>query len=195
MTPTDHVFVRTDPRLGRFALRPVLPGDAPLLRQWLTHPKSVFWQMAGCTVADVAEQYRAIAATPGADAFLGLHEGAPAFLVERYDPARDAVGRVYPVLPGDVGTHFLVAPTDEPRHGFTRAVITTVVAMLFADAGVRRVVVEPDVRNTAVHALNASVGFRVDRTVTLPDKQALLSFCTSADFLAACGEGAGAGRA
>ena len=34
---------------------------------------------------------------------------------------------------------------------------------LFADPAVRRVVVEPDVRNTAVHALNEAVGFVPDR--------------------------------
>ena len=32
----------------------------------------------------------------------------------------------YDPQPGDVGMHFLVAPTDTPVHGFTRAVITTV---------------------------------------------------------------------
>ncbi|GAB3980984.1 desferrioxamine E synthetase DesD [Actinoallomurus acanthiterrae] len=50
--------------------------------------------------------------------------------------------------------------------------------LLFADPGTRRVVVEPDVRNTAVHALNAAVGFEVAGTVSLPGKQALLSVCT-----------------
>ena len=58
--------------------------------------------------------------------------------------------------------HFLCAPTDAPVHGFTRAVITTVMALAASPTRpTRRVVVEPDVRNTAVHALNAAVGFGV----------------------------------
>ncbi|HEX6443772.1 MAG TPA: GNAT family N-acetyltransferase [Streptosporangiales bacterium] len=180
---TGRPFTRTDPRLGRFTLRPVDPAaDAPVLHSWVTHPKAEFWQMADCSVADVAEQYRAIADSPWHEAYLGLHEGAPAFLVERYDPRHDEVGRVYRALPGDVGMHFLVAPADQPVHGFTRAVIGTVMEMLFADDGVRRVVVEPDVRNTAVHVLNEAVGFRAAGTVELPDKTALLSFCTRADY-------------
>lgn len=182
---TEQVFRRTDERLGQFGLRPVVSSDAPLLHGWVTHPKAEFWQMQQCTLADVAEQYRAIGATPWHDAYLGLHKGTPAFLMERYDPAQDTVGRVYDVAPGDVGMHLLVAPTHAPIHGFTRAAIVTVMEMLFADGDAHRVVVEPDVRNTAVHALNAAVGFHTAGTVRLPDKEALLSFCTRADFVAA----------
>lgn len=181
-----RLFTRTDPRLGRFALRPVEPAaDAPVLHRWVTHPKAAFWQMAEASTADVADQYRAISDSPTQEAYLGLHEGAPAFLMERYDPAHEDVGRVYGAEPGDVGMHLLVAPADQPLHGFTRAVMVTVMEMLFADDDARRVVVEPDVRNTAVHALNAVVGFRVAGTVELPKKTALLSFCTRADYLAA----------
>jgi RimJ/RimL family protein N-acetyltransferase len=91
---------------------------------------------------------------------------------------------LYPFSPGDVGMHFLCAPTDRPVHGFTLAVITSVMAWLFDDPATLRVVVEPDMRNTAVHALNAAVGFEVAGPVRKPEKQALLSFCTRSDFLA-----------
>jgi hypothetical protein len=176
-------FTRTDPLLGRFALRPVDPAaDAAVLHRWLTHPKAVFWQPTDCSLADVAAQYRAITDSPTQEAYLGLHEGTPAFLMERYDPRHDEIGRVYRALPGDVGMHFLVAPTERAVHGFSRAVLVTVMDMLFDDGRAERVVVEPDVRNTAVHALNAAVGFRAAGTVELPDKTALLSFCTRADY-------------
>ncbi|MGK5643545.1 GNAT family N-acetyltransferase, partial [Streptomyces sp. URMC 126] len=81
--------------------------------------------------------------------FLGLHDGRPAFLMERYCPAHVELVGVHEARPGDVGMHFLVAPTDTPLHGFTRAVIGTVMEMLFSDPATRRVVVEPDIRNTA----------------------------------------------
>ena len=48
-------------------------------------------------------------------------------------------------------------------------------------------VVEPDVRNTAVQALNAAVGFTVVGPVTKPEKTALLSTCTREQFLTATG--------
>lgn len=49
----------------------------------------------------------------------------------------------------------------------------------------RRVVVEPDVTNHAVQALNKAVGFEVIREITKPEKQALLSACTREQFEAA----------
>lgn len=181
------LFRRADARLGEFALRTVDPAaDAPLLHAWVTHPRSAFWMMQDATLADVQREFRDIAARPGHDAHLGLHLGRPAFLVERYDPA-DELGDVHDSRAGDVGMHFLCAPTDTPLHGFTRAVIGTVMDFLFADPAVQRVVVEPDVRNTAVHALNEAAGFRVERTVRLPEKDALLSTCTRAAHLAARG--------
>ncbi|MGJ7907727.1 GNAT family N-acetyltransferase [Actinopolyspora sp. H202] len=182
---TEIVFRRTDERLGEFAVRPVSADeDTQLLHGWLTHPKSAFWLMLDAQPAEVREQFSTIEATPGNDAFVGLHNGVPSFLIERYDPARSELAGLYPVRPGDVGMHFLAAPTGMPVHGFTRAVLTTVMDMLFTDPATGRVVVEPDVNNTSVHALNAEVGFEVIDTVSLPEKKALLSICTRDDYLA-----------
>jgi RimJ/RimL family protein N-acetyltransferase len=179
---TAVIFERVD-QLGRFAVRELDPGaDAALLHGWLTHPKSAFWQMQDADEWAVAAYYTGIVASSHHDAYVGLWDGSPAFLVERYDPAQDAVGKVYDVRPGDVGMHFLVAPTDRPVHGFTYAVIVTVMELLFRDPATRRVVVEPDVGNRAVHALNAAVGFEVVDTVALPDKEALLSVCTREQY-------------
>ena len=49
-----------------------------------------------------------------------------------------------------------------------------------------RIVVEPDVRNTAVHAKNAEVGFERVADVQLPDKRAAFSVCTRDAFTRAC---------
>ncbi|WP_405492604.1 GNAT family N-acetyltransferase [Streptomyces sp. NBC_00096] len=187
-TTTDSPFTRTDAELGTFAVRPLDPfADAELLHGWVTHPKASFWMMQEASLPDVEREYMRIAAHEHHDAFIGLHEGRPAFLMESYDPAELELVGLYEAQPGDVGMHFLVAPSDTPLHGFTRAVITTVMAALFADPATRRVVVEPDVRNTAVHALNEAVGFVPDGPVTKPEKEALLSFCTREQFEAATG--------
>ncbi|KAB1946318.1 acetyltransferase [Micromonospora sp. ALFpr18c] len=180
------VFTRLDERLGEFALRPLDPdADAALLHTWVTHPKASFWMMQDADEAQVTEEYRRIAEHPHHDAYLGLWRGSPAFLAERYDPAHVELVGLYDHQPGDVGMHFLCAPVDAPVHGFTRAVIGTVVAWLFGDPATARVVVEPDVRNTAVHALNAAVGFEVVGPIVKPEKDALLSVCTRAQFQAA----------
>lgn len=183
---TTTLYSRVDSRLGRFALRPVDPGaDARVLHGWLTHPKSVFWMMIQLSLAEIEDHFVTVAAAKTHDAFLGLHEDEPAFLVERYDPRYDPVGETYPVQPGDVGMHFLLPPAERSLRGFSRAVLVTVMDALFAHSSTRRVVVEPDVRNKAVHVLNAAVGFQVQATVSLPGKQALLSTCTREEYLTA----------
>ncbi|MFZ4128660.1 GNAT family N-acetyltransferase [Streptomyces cellulosae] len=177
--------------IGTFTVRPLVPEeDAELLHRWVTHPKAAFWMMQDARLEDVEREYMRIAAHEHHHAYLGLHDGEPAFLMEKYDPRYVELVGLYEPEPGDVGMHFLVAPTDRPVHGFTRAVITAVMEELFADPAVRRVVVEPDVGNKAVHALNAAVGFEPGREIDKPEKRALLSFCTREQFEAARGAAA-----
>ncbi|MFC9810885.1 GNAT family N-acetyltransferase [Streptomyces virginiae] len=188
MSTTDTLYSRTDSVLGDFAIRPLDPfADAELLHGWVTHPKASFWMMQDASLPDVEREYMRITAHEHHQAYIGLHEGRPAFLMETYDPSELELVGLYEAQPGDVGMHFLVAASDRPLHGFTRAVITTVMAAIFADPATVRVVVEPDVANTAVHALNEAVGFLPERQVTKPEKEALLSFCTRAQFEAATG--------
>ncbi|MET7284401.1 GNAT family N-acetyltransferase [Streptomyces sp. NPDC005573] len=172
-----------------FTIRPLDPlKDAGLLHGWVTHPKAAFWMMQDARLEDVERAYMEIAADEHHHAFLGLDEaGTPVFLMERYDPAHRELTGLYEPLPGDVGMHFLVAPADTPVHGFTRAVITAVMAHLFEDPRTLRVVVEPDVANKAVHALNEAVGFVPEREIQKPEKKALLSFCTRERFTDATG--------
>lgn len=171
-----------------FTFRAVDPlRDAELLHSWVTHPKAAFWMMQDAKLEDVERAYMEIAADPHQHARLGLRDGEPAFLVEQYDPAHRELVGLYEAQPGDIGMHFLTPATDTPVHGFTRSVITAVMAHLFEDPATLRVVVEPDVRNQAVHALNEAVGFVPEREIRKPEKTALLSFCTRERFAAATG--------
>ncbi|MFI2566513.1 GNAT family N-acetyltransferase [Paenarthrobacter sp. NPDC018779] len=167
-------------------------ADAPVLHSWVSQEYARFWGMVGCAEQDVVEEYSKIAATGHHQAFLGLDDGVPAFLMERYRPESSPLADVYDVQPGDIGMHLLVSPpSGDPQPGFTTAVMQAVMRELFEDAETQRVVVEPDARNHKIHALNEKVGFRPHGVVTLPavdpsedHKQGLLSFCTREDFLA-----------
>ncbi|MBM9459810.1 GNAT family N-acetyltransferase [Nocardioides sp. zg-536] len=154
-----------------------LDRDLPLLHAWVTHPRSVFWMMQDASLDDVQRAYAAIAADPHHDAFLGRVDGRPTFLLETYDPAHDEQLAELPELaPGDLGMHVLVAPpADEPEPGLTTAVFHAVLDHCFADPSVRRVVVEPDVRNAKIRAKNVAAGFTELREVPLPGKTAMLS--------------------
>ncbi|OUE25327.1 GNAT family N-acetyltransferase [Clavibacter michiganensis] len=166
-------------------LRPLDPdADAALVHAWVTAPRARFWQMEHATLDEVRAEYRSIATDPRRGAWIGRHDGVPAFLVEAYDPAGDPIGAHLDPLPGDRGMHLLVAPpTGDPLPGFTTAVMRHVVRHLLRDPDVRRLVVEPDVRNTRIHRLNELVGFRPLRVVDLGAKHALLSVATRDDAL------------
>jgi hypothetical protein len=161
-------------------------ADAPLLHSWVTQPYASFWGMLSSTVEGVVEEYSKIQSSGHHHALLGLDGGVPAFLMEEYQPAASPLAGAYAVQPGDLGMHLLVAPpSGRPRTGYTAAVMEAVLERLFRKPGVERVVVEPDARNTKIHVLNERLGFQPAGVVILPDKEALLSFCTRTDYLAA----------
>ena len=171
--------------VGRVTLEPVLPAEhADVLHHWVTHPKSAFWGMQGYTPEQTRAAFDEIDADQHHDAWLGRVDGIPTFLTETYDPAHSVLAAHYRVTPGQLGMHVLVAPTDTPVSGLTSQVFRAVMHFCFRDPATTEVVVEPDARNHAIHAKNAAAGFVVDRRISLPDKQALLSFCTVADFAA-----------
>jgi RimJ/RimL family protein N-acetyltransferase len=172
--------------VGSLRLRPLeLEADVPTLHDWVTRPYARYWGMLQASLADVHAEYLRIEQSDHHRAFLGEHDGCPAFLMECYEPAKDPVGAVYSPAPGDIGMHVLVGPPRQRIPGFTTAVFETILGCLFSDPLVDRIVVEPDVGNTRIHALNERMGFRKQRIVDLPDKQAWLSFCTRDQYAAA----------
>lgn len=172
--------------LGTMTVEPLdVTAYAGHLHAWITHPRSIYWGMPDADLDAVRCEYERIDADPHHHAWLGRLDGEPLFLAETYEPAHSELATHYPVQPGDVGMHVLVAPpAGGQRHGLTSAVMRTVLEFIFADPAHLRVVVEPDVRNEAIAAKNAEAGFVVDRLITLSDKQARLSFCTRAAFAA-----------
>ena len=175
----EPTFRRVVAGIGALSLRPFdLNEDVTTLHGWVTQPYARYWGLLDASVADVHAEYLRIERSGHHRAFLGEHDGRPAFLMERYEPSYDAIGKLYDVAPGDIGMHLLVAPPVSPISGFTRAVFETIMDSLFSDPLVDRVVVEPDVRNTKIQALNERMGFHKHSIVDLPDKQAWLSFCT-----------------
>ncbi|GAB3399255.1 GNAT family N-acetyltransferase [Schumannella luteola] len=165
--------------------------DAALVQGWLAHPNSAFWGMGDLDVAQVAAYLREVVAHPDQDSWIGTVDGAPAFLIETYDPARVLLVGLHDAEPGDLGMHILIAsptPGAPVRHGFTDAVFAEVVRWCFAERDAERVVVEPDVRNARILAKNAAAGFRPVGEIDVPEgehvKRALLSVASRADFAA-----------
>jgi hypothetical protein len=159
--------------------------DARTLHRWFVEERAAFWNMRDKTVDEVAAFYQAIQDCGHAQAWIGSQHGTSAFLFETYDPAHDEVGEHYDPLPGDLGMHLFVGPAVKPVPGYTHRVFRSLMTFLFEQLNATRIVVEPDARNTRIHALNRAMGFVHAKNVAFREKTAALAFCTRADFDAA----------
>lgn len=170
----------------QFSFRALNPEtDSALIHSWVSQPYASYWGMQHFSQAQVQASYQAMLAEPGRAVFLGCDNGTPQFLVERYSVEQDPIADCYTPQAGDIGMHLLLAPTDTPLHGFSLAVMQSVMAFLFSDASIQRVVVEPDFRNHKIHRLNKRVGFFHSQRIQLGEKTAYLAHCTRAQFSAA----------
>ncbi|WP_237385929.1 GNAT family N-acetyltransferase [Xenorhabdus sp. Sc-CR9] len=172
-------FEKTFPELGRFSLRPlVLTDDIAIITDWINRDYACYWGMQGQTKQQVGDFYRDLLIRQPASVFIGVYQGQPAFLLECYCAQTDLIGKYYPARPDDMGIHILVAPSDRKIRQFTWSIFQTVLAFVFSNPAINRIVVEPDIRNEKIHRLNLRAGFVYERTVQLPHKTAGLAFCT-----------------
>ena len=80
-------------------LRPLDPeADAPLLQRWFAMDYARFWSMQDHSVAQVRDFYAALCGSGHAQAWLGSHQGRPAFLVECYDPPTTKLASTTPCV-------------------------------------------------------------------------------------------------
>lgn len=102
---------------------------------------------------------------------LVTRDGAPAALLQTYEPAADRVGECYAVRPGDLGVHVLLGPADPdgPRPGWTSALLTVMTTYALRALDRRRLVADPDVRNTRAIARFERQGFVRGPAVVLPE--------------------------
>ncbi|MEU9474190.1 GNAT family N-acetyltransferase [Streptomyces sp. NPDC048191] len=157
---------------GTVRVRPLDPvSDADVVHGWVSEERAVFWGMNGLTRDQVTEIYAHMAGLDTHHAHLVTKDGTPAALFQTYEPAADRVGECYDVRPGDLGVHVLLAPAgpDGPRPGWTSALLTVMTAYALRAPGRRRLVVDPDVRNTGAIARFERQGFVRGPAVVLPE--------------------------
>ncbi|GJF31873.1 hypothetical protein KNE206_45730 [Kitasatospora sp. NE20-6] len=162
---------------GEFRLRPVrLPDDLPLLTGWMNDPAvDAYWHLAG--PPDGTERHlRAQLDGDGSSLpCIGVLDGTPMSYWEVYRADLDPLARHYRAEPHDTGLHLLIGTAADRGRGLGSTLIAAVAAHLLAHRpGCRRVVAEPDVRNTASVRAFAAAGFRRTADLQLPDKRAAL---------------------
>jgi acetyl CoA:N6-hydroxylysine acetyl transferase len=159
---------------GRFTLAPVKPDhDLPIIHRWMNDPAvDEYWQLAGPverTTAYLAEQ-RALPHTAG---YLGRLAGRPVSYWELYSAARDRLATHYPARPTDLGIHLLIGESDCRGLGLG-SLLLRVLADSLQSAAPRRLVAEPDERNTASVRAFQNAGFTAGPPIRLPEKCATL---------------------
>ncbi|MFF4263200.1 GNAT family N-acetyltransferase [Streptomyces virginiae] len=156
---------------GTVTITPVDPAaDSALIHSWVTQDRARFWGMGEAGLELVQEIYEDIDRRTTHHAFMVSRDGEQVALFQTYDCAEDRVGECYDVLPGDVGVHLLIGPTKGPaEHGFTGSLMTVFIGFVFSDESARRVVVEPDRRNTKAISLMERTGFVLGPEVVLPE--------------------------
>ncbi|PWK67316.1 RimJ/RimL family protein N-acetyltransferase [Streptomyces sp. CG 926] len=156
---------------GTVTITPVDPAaDSALIHRWVTQERARFWGMGEAGREQVQEIYEDVDRRTTHHAFMVSRDGEQVALFQTYDCAEDRVGECYEVRPGDVGVHLLIGPATGPvEHGFTGSLMTVFIDFVFSDEAARRVVVEPDARNTKAVSLMERTGFVLGPEVVLPE--------------------------
>ncbi|MFF9604219.1 GNAT family N-acetyltransferase [Streptomyces sp. NPDC014684] len=168
----SDLFERHIDGYGTVRVRPLDPaGDAEVVHAWVSEERAAFWGMTGLTRSQVTDVYAHMATLDTHHAHLVTKDGEPAALLQTYEPGADRVGETYEVRPGDIGVHVLLAPAGPAgrRPGWTSALLTGMTAYALLALGRRRIVVDPDVRNTRAIARFRRQGFETGPAVVLPE--------------------------
>lgn len=164
-------------------LTPVDPvADLDLIHAWVTQDRARFWGMTEHTRAEVGEVYAYLDTLTTHHAYLARDGETPVAIFQTYQPEADPLGEHYDVRAGDLGVHLFMAPTDTPVAGFSQQLVARLLAAVFADPSVLRLVVEPDIDNAKSVALLGRAGFEWDSVIDLPHKKARLGFIDRTAF-------------
>ncbi|MFF1393275.1 GNAT family N-acetyltransferase [Streptomyces sp. NPDC058287] len=165
------VYEQTVEGFGTVRVGPVDPAaDLDVIHGWVREERARFWGMEGASREQVRETYEHLDSLTTHHAHLVRLDGEPVALLQTYEPEADRVSECYEVEDGDIGVHFLIAPaTGGAVRGFTGALMTVLVAYAFEGHGKRRIVVEPDARNTKAVALLERAGFELGPEIVLPE--------------------------
>lgn len=158
-------------------LRPFdIEKDLEMVHEWFNreHAKDI-WRM-DWPIQQLETYYRTLLPSKIWHSYIGEIDGNPTFNFEIYLATRDIVGKYYDVLPSDYGIHLLIVPTD-PKMKFSSASTQTIMDWIFSHPQVGRCITEGAVESLSSLMNLAAVGFRPQGVISLPTKNAMLTFC------------------
>lgn len=177
----EILFEKSSNNLGSITFRVFqIENDSATIHEWVNIPYAKYWGMMGTTLEDFKLAYTKTLAS-GTEVYIGEINGQAKFLIEKYD-AINYLKSHYDGQEGDIGMHILIGPPTIPIHRFTWYIFSSVIEFLFLDNSIKKVIVEPDVRNEKIHTLNKKAGFEYQKQIQLPHKKAWLATCTREQF-------------
>lgn len=161
-----------------------LEKDLKIIYKWTSLPYAQFWGLNNKSISQVKKAYSQLINKKGYEVILGYVNDVPSFLVEKYVVLDDDLSSYYSAKTGDYGMHILIAPPDVlgTITDFSWHIFSTVMSYFFHLKEVQRVIVEPDINNHKIHALNRRAGFEYQNKIKLPEKTAHLAFCTPLQY-------------
>lgn len=162
---------------GTLQLLPVrLPEHLPLLTAWMNDPAvAAFWELDGPAETTAAHVQAQLDGDGRSVPCLGLLDGVPVSYWEIYRADLDPLARHCPVLPHDTGVHVLLGGAADRGRGLGTLLLRAVADLVLdSRPECRRVLAEPDLRNTPSLAAFLGAGFRFGAEINLPDKRAAL---------------------
>lgn len=162
---------------GRFTLAPVrLDQDLPRIHRWMNDPVvDAFWQLAG-PIERTAAYLAAQRDRPHTAGYLARLGGRAIGYWEIYAAAHDRLAQHYDARPADIGIHLLIGEPDRRGLGLGATLLRALGDALQADSprAPRRLVADPDERDTAAVRAFTAAGFAAAGTLDLPEKRATL---------------------
>jgi len=156
--------------------------DFEVIYDWVNREYAKkYWQMSG-TRQYLESFYIKNTASDFSSTFIGLLNGEHAFLIEPYWPMREPVGLYYDAWKGDYGFHIMMKPPDGSTTSLLINAFRAALEYLFTLPKVQRVIGEADSRNSRLDALTRFVGYRLDRIIAMPEKNANLTICTRESY-------------
>lgn len=161
-------------RLASF--RPLeVAADLELVHGWMRQPHVAAWWALDVPRAELAGYLERTVADDHQQVLIGSVDGRPVSYWEVYWAARDPLAAWYDADPDDQGVHLLIGPPELTGRGLGAALLDAVAAwLLVREPATRRLVAEPDVRNTASLRAFERCGFRRAAELDLPSKRAAL---------------------